>query len=58
MLVVATVTVSVALSPSPPVIVKLQLPAPSGVTVKVVPPLGEIVAIPPQFAVDVVNVPP
>jgi hypothetical protein len=37
---------TVALCPSAPVIVNAQLPAPAGVTVKIVPVAGNIVAMP------------
>ena len=46
----------VALWPLPPAMVKLQLPAATGVTVKVVPDT-EIIAIPEQFVVLEVNEP-
>ncbi len=49
--------VSVAFCPLPPAMVKVQLPAATGVTVKVVPELGEIVAIPVQVVVVAVNAP-
>ncbi len=60
-----TSIVSVAVCPFPPVIVKMQWPAATGVTVKIAElVVGEIVAMPlhefvcPAAAVEAVNVPP
>jgi hypothetical protein len=56
-LVIVTPIVNVALRPSPPVIVKLQLPDATGVTVNDVPVDGEIAAMPEHVVVVAVNVP-
>ena len=57
-MVVVTPTESVADVPFAPAIVNVQLPAATGVTVKVVPLLGEIVAIPLHVAVEALKLPP
>ncbi len=56
-MVVVTPTESVADMPFAPAIVNVQLPAATGVTVKVVPLLGEIVAIPLHVAVEALKLP-
>jgi len=55
--VVVTPIDKVALCPPPPAMVNVQLPAATGVTVKLVPVAGEIVAMPLHVVVDAVNVP-
>lgn len=57
MLVVVTPTESVALCALPPLIVNVQLPAATGVTVKVVLLAAAIVAMPLQLVVDGVKLP-
>lgn len=62
-LVVVTPIVRVALAPLPPTIVKVHVPAPTGVTVNELPPVAAIVAIPlhepapPAAAVAAVKLP-
>jgi hypothetical protein len=55
--VVVTTTLSVAVILLPPVIVKLHVPAATGVTENAALPVLAIVAIPLQVVVDAVKVP-
>jgi hypothetical protein len=54
---VVTTTLSVAAVVLPPVIVKLHVPAATGVTENAAPPVLAIVAMPLHVVVDAVNVP-
>ncbi len=56
-MVVVTLIVSVAVILLPPVIVKLHVPAATGVAENAALPVLAIVAIPLHVVVDVVNVP-